>query len=202
MSRHNKAAEFIISYFITPRVFFVTSELPFCGKNGTFALTNTYTHTMDTDNITVVLWDGRHADDFVRLNRQWIETFFEIEPSDIKLLGNPQKEIIDTGGQIFFAVDGEGAAVGCCALVYHPDTKMHELAKMAVDPRAQGKGIGTRMGNALIAYAREHGVKKLFLEANTKLVASVKLYRKLGFKDANATTTAYARCDLYMEMAL
>lgn len=157
---------------------------------------------METDNITIVLWDERHAGDFARLNRQWIETFFEPEPSDVKLLGNPKKEIIDTGGQIFFAVDGKGTAVGCCALVYHPDEKMHELAKMAVDPRAQGKGIGTRLGNALVAYAREHGVTKLFLEANTKLAASVKLYRKLGFKEARADKTAYARCDLYMEMTL
>lgn len=59
---------------------------------------------------------------------------------------------------------------------------------MAVSPAAQGHGTGYKLGKALIDYARGKGVKKLFLEANTRLEASVKLYHKLGFKAAENPT--------------
>ena len=114
---------------------------------------------------------------------------------------NPEAEIIDKGGEIFFAVKND-AVIGTCALVYHPDTKSYELAKMAVSPAAQGHGTGYKLGKALIDYARGKGVKKLFLEANTRLEASVKLYHKLGFKAAENPNPAYERCNLYMETEL
>ena len=95
-----------------------------------------------------------------------------------------------------------GKAVGCCALVYHSDTGRYELAKMAVSPAEQGKGIGFLLGTALLKYAGEHGITDIFLEANTRLEASVRLYHKLGFQKAEATNPAYNRCNLYMEKSL
>ncbi len=161
--------------------------------------------TMATDKIQdpvrIVRWDRRHRDDFIRLNREWIETFFHLEESDLKILGDPEGEIIQKGGEIFFALIG-GKAVGCCALVYHPETGRHELAKMAVSPAVQGRGIGFLLGSALLEYSREHGITDLFLEANTRLEASVRLYRKLGFQKAEARNPAYSRCNLYMEKSL
>jgi GNAT superfamily N-acetyltransferase len=148
--------------------------------------------------IEVHLWNPVYRDAFIRLNREWIETYFCLEASDLKILGNPEEVIIRPGGQIFIAVE-DGLPVGCCALVHHPDTGNYELAKMAVSPAAQGHGIGTRLGEALINYARKKGVPRLFLEANTKLEASVKLYYKLGFQAIEADHPAYARCNLYME---
>ena len=34
---------------------------------------------------------------FEKLNRQWIEEYFQLEDYDLKVLKNPQQEIIDTG---------------------------------------------------------------------------------------------------------
>lgn len=150
------------------------------------------------NSVVVTRWDSKYADDFVRLNREWIERYFCLEASDLKLLGNPEKEIIDRGGEVFFALKG-GEVVGCCALVYHPDTDSYELAKMAVSPSAQGHGIGFRLGSALVDYAHAKGVKRLFLEANTALEASVGLYKKLGFQAVVTKNPAYHRCNLYME---
>lgn len=95
-----------------------------------------------------------------------------------------------------------GKAVGCCALVCHPDTGRYELAKMAVSPAVQGKGIGFQLGTVLLRYAGEHGITRIFLEANTRLAASVRLYRKLGFQEMEAKNPAYNRCNLYMEKIL
>lgn len=155
----------------------------------------------NSHSVSIVRWDRKYRDDFVRLNREWIERFFHLEASDRKILGDPEAEIIRTGGEIFFALDGE-KVVGCCALVHHPDTGRYELAKMAVSPVAQGRGIGFALGSALIAYARGRGIASLFLEANTRLEASVGLYHKLGFQAVEAKNPAYSRCNLYMEKRL
>lgn len=140
-------------------------------------------------------------DSFVRLNREWIERYFRLESCDLHTLGNPEETILAHGGEIFFALEN-GEAVGCCALIHHPDDDRWELAKMAVSPKSQGHGAGYRLGTALMDYARAIGVKRLFLEANTKLEASVHLYYKLGFKAVADYKAAYERCDLYMEADL
>jgi N-acetylglutamate synthase-like GNAT family acetyltransferase len=150
----------------------------------------------DSD-IKIVLWNPIYEKDFAALNREWIERYFHLEPSDLKILGNPKKEIIDKGGEIFIALQN-GVPVGCCALIHHPESGNYELAKMAVSPSAQGHGIGTLLGLRLFEQARSLGVKSIYLEANTRLEASVKLYRKLGFKDVKLESPVCERCDLIM----
>ena len=73
---------------------------------------------------------------------------------------------------------------------------------MAVSPEAQGRGVGRKLGEALIEYARRHGVKRLFLEGNTRLEASIALYRKLGFREIPLEGKTYERCDILMELIL
>lgn len=149
-------------------------------------------------DVQIVRWEPRYNADFVRLNKQWIEQFFRLEASDLKYFSDPEGQIIAHGGEIFIALQA-GAVVGCCALVHHPDTDDWELAKMAVDPQAQGAGIGTRLGHALLDEARRRGIHHIYLEANTKLVASVKLYHSLGFSPVPIEHAVYDRCDLFME---
>ncbi len=45
-------------------------------------------------------------------------------------------------------------------------------------------------------------VKRIFLEGNTHLEASISLYRKLGFKEIPLSGNAYERCDILMELVL
>lgn len=149
-------------------------------------------------NIEIVRWNKAYENDFILLNKEWIERYFRLEPCDLKILGNPEEEIIHKGGEVFFALRGK-EVIGCCALIYHPDTQGYELAKMAVSPSAQGQGTGYQLGNALIEYARERGITHLFLEANTRLEASIHLYHKLGFRGVKMDHPAYSRCNLYME---
>ena len=159
--------------------------------------------------IRIVTYEPRYKDDFIRLNKQWIERYFRLEQSDLDTFAHIDDSIIGRGGQIFLAADeadGEyqsaGHIVGCCALKPHPEADSHELAKMAVAPEAQGKGIGRKLGEALLDYAKSHGVKRIFLEGNTRLEASIALYRKLGFKEIPLKGNAYERCDILMEQKL
>lgn len=149
---------------------------------------------------TIKTWaeaDKRLREGFVRLNRNWIERYFKIEPCDERIFANPGG-IVDGGGEIFIAEIG-GEAAGCCALVDHGNGS-YELAKMAVDPAFQRRLLGRRLGEAVVAEARRRGARRLFLEANTALEASVALYRRLGFEEAACSHPAYGRCNLFMEL--
>ncbi|MFT3751883.1 MAG: GNAT family N-acetyltransferase [Paludibacter sp.] len=143
--------------------------------------------------------------EFRQLNEDWISTYFELEESDKQVLENPQHYILDKGGNVFIALEN-GQVVGCCALLVH-DLFTCELGKMVVSPAAQGKGIGLLLGKALIKKARERGFKQVILEGNTKMKASISLYRKLGFQEVpfgqiKQTHELHARCNIFMELNL
>ena len=70
---------------------------------------------------------------------------------------------------------------------------------MAVSPQFQGLHIGHELAHALLDYAKQHGVNRIFLEGNTLLEASIALYRSVGFKEKPLQGNAYERCDILME---
>lgn len=147
-------------------------------------------------------YEPKWRDDFVRLNRDWIEHYFRLEEADLHTLSAVEETILKPGGEIFFALDEAERPVGCVALIPHAAEGRWELAKMAVDPQSRGKGYGRRLGLSLMNYARAIGVERLYLEANTALEASVALYEKLGFKPVPGATGHYDRCNLLMEADL
>lgn len=152
--------------------------------------------------LRIELYQPSYQEDFVRLNSEWIKTFFHLESSDRAVFSDPKGYILNKGGQIFFVVNEHGKAVGCCALIAHSKEAKYELAKMAVTPAYQGKGVGSLLGEAVLAYARNNGYKKLFLEGNTNMRASIGLYRKLGFKAVPMRGSSYKRCNIMMELNL
>jgi len=146
-----------------------------------------------------------YAEDFRRINEDWISANFWLEESDIQVLSDPQKYILDNGGNVFIALLN-GKAVGTCALQVH-DALTCELTKMAVDSHAQGSGIGFLLGITLIEKARERGFSRIILEGNTKMKASILLYRKLGFieipfTEVEQTAASHKRCNIVLELEL
>jgi GNAT superfamily N-acetyltransferase len=136
---------------------------------------------------------------FASLNRAWIEQLFRIEDADLKVLTDPETAIIKPGGQIFFAMRG-AEAVGTVAVV-RKGADTCELAKMAVTPAWQGRGVGERLGHAAIAWARASSAAVLFLETNSALAGAIRLYERLGFRHAAPPSPSeYARSDVYMEI--
>src|SRR5690242_3847361 len=55
---------------------------------------------------------------FERLNREWIETWFEVEDADREVFRNPEATILAAGGQIFFVLR-KGEVLGTCAVIFH-----------------------------------------------------------------------------------
>ena len=151
------------------------------------------------DTITIVPFRQELSETFALLNQEWIEQFFKIEESDLKMLRDPHASILSAGGQIFFALDGP-APVGTIAAVRQSDA-VFELAKMAVRPSHQGRGLGERLGLAAIQHARECGAAMMFLETNNILQNAIRLYARLGFVHAQRPgPSPYERSNVYMEL--
>lgn len=154
---------------------------------------------MPTAAIRIVDYDPRWRADFARLNVEWLERWFVVEPVDREVLGDPEGHILRDGGKVLFAVDGDGRAVGTVALKHEGDG-VYELTKMAVDPAARGQGIGRLlMARALQVYGELRG-RELFLESSAKLGPALKLYESVGFvhHPAPRPGSHYARADVYM----
>lgn len=153
------------------------------------------------DTARLVTWAPELRADFERLNRDWIERWFAVEEEDRKVFDDPEGQIVEPGGQIFFVVDERGVR-GTCALIRH-DAETLELAKMAVEPSAQGRGYGDRLVEAAIAFSRSAGARRLMLVSNTRLGPALKLYRKHGFRDVPLDPgNGYSRADIQMELPL
>lgn len=152
--------------------------------------------------IRIVEYTPEYQKAFRDLNEEWITTYFKMEEADYKALDHPNEYILDKGGYILVALDGE-TPVGVCALIKMADPVYeYELAKMAVSPKAQGKSVGYKLGSAIVEKARSLGAKNLYLESNTILKPAIGLYQKLGFKKVAGRATPYERCNIQMELIL
>ena len=157
---------------------------------------------MMTNDIQIVDYAPEYRKAFKDLNEEWISKYFVMEEADYKALDNPEDYILNTGGYILMAVYN-GEPIGACALIKMEHKKYdYELAKMAISPKAQGKGLGYLLGKAVAEKAKQHGAKWLYLESNTILEPAINLYYKLGFKKVEGIESPYERCNIQMELEL
>lgn len=156
--------------------------------------------------VRVVGFDPRWRDAFARLNIEWLERWFVVEPVDREVLGDPETHILRGGGEVLFAIapdaDGHDQALGTVALK-HEGEGVYELTKMAVTPSARGRGVGRRLLVAALDWFRAQGGRELFLESSRKLAPALALYESMGFRHRPAPRpgTHYARADVYMVWA-
>tara|TARA_Y100001001_G_scaffold51755_1_gene47943 strand:- start:281 stop:757 length:477 start_codon:yes stop_codon:yes gene_type:complete len=154
----------------------------------------------DSSDIKVVDYAPKYREAFKSLNVEWISKYWELEEPDFKALDDPEGYILNQSGVILIALD-KGEPIGCCALIKQTDDTF-ELAKMAVSPKAQGKGVGLLLGKSIVERAKLMGLKRLYLESNSVLKPAVSLYEKIGFKHIKGASSPYARCDVQMELKL
>lgn len=134
------------------------------------------------------------------LNYEWLEKYFRVEQSDIQSLSNPNEEIIDKGGFIFYAKLND-EIVGTASLLKKTED-VFELGKMAVSEKAQGHKIGTLLLEHCLQFAKQKQIRTLILYSNTKLKSALHLYSKYGFSEIQLDEGLYERANIKMEKHL
>jgi len=146
--------------------------------------------------VEIIPFERRYARDFKRLNLEWLEKYFRVEPIDEQVLSRPDA-ILRDGGAIFL-VRRAGKIIGTCAML-HKGSGRFELSKMAITERCQGLGLGRRLIDAAIDWFEARGAGELYLETNSALGPAIALYESVGFVHTRcATPSPYERCNVHM----
>ena len=80
-----------------------------------------------------------------------------------------------------------------------------ELKRMYVNPDQRGKGVGLKLVNELIAYARKLKAKSIVLDSYHTMYSAHRIYRAVGFKEVAAPADFpenLASRVVFMEMGL
>ena len=148
--------------------------------------------------IAIIAYEQQYAAEFKRLNLEWLDKYNLTEAADLIVLDNPRSTVIDTGGAIYLAqIDNK--IIGTAAVI-HEHEGIFELAKMAVSPMWQGKGISRLLIEKCIEKAKVLGAKKIMLFSNSQLQAAIGLYSKYGFKHVEVTDSPFLTADIRMEL--
>lgn len=153
--------------------------------------------------ITILPFAPQYAPIFDRLNRAWISELFTIEPFDDLVLTQPQKMIIEPGGELWFAALN-GEVIGACALLPFAPGVL-EFTKLGVDKKARGAGVARALLQHCQTRAAEKGAHTLKIFTNSKLGPANALYRSAGFIEITMTAeqrTRYTRADVMYDMPL
>lgn len=151
-----------------------------------------------TSEVEIIVYESQYADDFKRLNIEWLEKYFYVEEYDYEVLSNPEKYVLANGGNIYFA-RYQGEIIGTVALMIMPEGRV-ELTKMAVTEKYQGLKVGRKLMEFAIQRYKQSPGTLLFLESNKRLVPAVTLYEKMGFNHRPSPNDShYQRADVYME---
>ena len=131
------------------------------------------------NNLRITSFNKKYKADFEKLNREWIEEFFQMEDEDFHTLQNPESYVIQKNGEIFFAINDQ-IVIGTAAMIPFSED-VFELAKMSVKKGFQGKGVGKLLLKRCIQFAQERNANEIFLLTYDILKPALNLYLSCGF---------------------
>ena len=118
----------------------------------------------------------RHAELYAR-EYQWIEPFEGVCAQIVADFANNN----DPKRERCWIAEMDGENVGCVFLAADSAT-VARIRLLLVDPRARGLGLGARLADECIGFARNAGYKKITLWTHSVLTAARHIYQKAGFK--------------------
>jgi len=152
---------------------------------------------IETNKVVIIPFSNDLKEHIKTLNLEWLQKYFKVEPKDERVLSDPQGEIIDKDGMIFYA-QYNNLIIGTVSLL-RIDSSTFELTKMAVSNGNQGLGVGKKLMEHCLSEAKRKGIQKLILYSNKKLTPAIHLYKSYGFTEIPLEDGVYERADIKME---
>ena len=87
----------------------------------------------------------------------------------------------DTEGERCWIAERNGENVGC-VFVFRKSARVAKLRMLIVEPSVRGIGLGSRLIEECIQFAKAAGYRKMVLWTHQSLTAARSLYKKAGFK--------------------
>ena len=134
-----------------------------------------------------------------QVTRELVDAFARLVPQLSKSNPPPtEKElaaiVTSRASVLFVAYDDDEEIVGSLTLVLFriPTGLRAWIEDVVVDESARGKGVGHRMNEAAIEYARKAGAKTVDLTSRPSREVANRLYQRLGFakRDTNVSKCA------------
>ena len=111
-------------------------------------------------------------------------------------------EVYQPENEIYFVVEEDGIILGGCGIgnLIDAEFKICELQKMYLAKEARGKGIAQELMQKCLAFAKEAGYDKCYIETLPFMKDAQKLYVKSGFTyiDGPMGATGHNACDVFM----
>ena len=111
-------------------------------------------------------------------------------------------EVYQAENEIYFVVEEDGIILGGCGIgnLMDAEFKICELQKMYLAKEARGKGIAKELMQKCLAFAKQAGYDKCYIETLPFMKDAQKLYVKSGFAyiDAPLGSTGHNACDVFM----
>jgi DNA-binding MarR family transcriptional regulator/N-acetylglutamate synthase-like GNAT family acetyltransferase len=99
----------------------------------------------------------------------------------------------------FWIAEKDGSNVGSVCLV-KKSASVAKLRLLLVEPSTRGLGIGKRLVDECVSFAREVGYKKIMLWTQSELIPARAIYQKVGFEKVGEEKHAsWSRKDLIAE---
>ena len=107
-----------------------------------------------------------------------------------------------TRGSVYYVAECKGQVLGGGGIFPSPglSSETCELVKMYLLPEARGIGLGSKLIETCLAFAREAGNRNVYLETMPELKMALKTYEKFGFQylPHQMGNTGHYGCDLWM----
>jgi putative acetyltransferase len=115
-------------------------------------------------------------------------------------------ELFRTPGAVYFVATIDNSLVGGCGI--YPTENLPngtcELVKLYLKTEARGTGLGKKLLEISMQWAKDNGYTQVYLESMPELDKAVSIYEKLGFKRNQQPlgNSGHCGCDIWMTKQL
>ena len=121
-------------------------------------------------------------------------------PSDSEVNAMSKSYNNESSSRYFVAIVNGSVVGGGGVAAFNGSSQFCELRKLFLLPESRGLGLGKKLTNSCLEYAKNKGYKRCYLDTLVSMKSAISLYKKLGFKylEKPLDGTIHRGCDVWM----